>query len=180
MVERGISPEERLKHLMTYSQPMSDGRRALVLRLHQNVSTPACSYCRCLHTFFFSALVFCSFSVLFVFLLLSPQFLALFYYFFCSTLKFFPIFSQIFFFSVIFVAPIIFFFPCTLFSALFFCCFLYSFYLFLSCYLLSVSFSFDFFFFLVFSHPLVFSHIFSLFQFLFEVSSPPFVSSLSI
>ncbi|XP_050701806.1 transient receptor potential cation channel subfamily V member 5-like [Eriocheir sinensis] len=36
VVERGISPEERLKHLMNYSQPMSDGRRALVLRLHQN------------------------------------------------------------------------------------------------------------------------------------------------
>ncbi|KAK8390258.1 hypothetical protein O3P69_010148 [Scylla paramamosain] len=36
VVERGISPEERLKHLMAYSQPMSDGRRALVLRLHQN------------------------------------------------------------------------------------------------------------------------------------------------
>ncbi|XP_069188418.1 transient receptor potential cation channel subfamily V member 5 [Procambarus clarkii] len=35
VVERGLSPEERLKHLMTYSQPMSDGRRALVLRLHQ-------------------------------------------------------------------------------------------------------------------------------------------------
>ncbi|XP_071540423.1 uncharacterized protein nan isoform X2 [Panulirus ornatus] len=36
VVERGLSPEERLKHLMTYSQPMSDGRRALVLRLHLN------------------------------------------------------------------------------------------------------------------------------------------------
>ncbi|XP_045115765.1 transient receptor potential cation channel subfamily V member 5-like [Portunus trituberculatus] len=36
VVERGISPEERLKHLTAYSQPMSDGRRALVLRLHQN------------------------------------------------------------------------------------------------------------------------------------------------
>ncbi|RLU24512.1 hypothetical protein DMN91_002601 [Ooceraea biroi] len=35
VVERGVSPAERLKKLMDYSQPMSDGRRALVLRLHQ-------------------------------------------------------------------------------------------------------------------------------------------------
>ncbi|XP_046993972.1 transient receptor potential cation channel subfamily V member 5 [Schistocerca americana] len=35
VVERGVSPAERLKKLMWYSQPMSDGRRALVLRLHQ-------------------------------------------------------------------------------------------------------------------------------------------------
>ncbi|XP_044592870.1 transient receptor potential cation channel subfamily V member 5 isoform X1 [Cotesia glomerata] len=36
VVERGVSPAERLKKLMDYSQPMSDGRRALVLRLHQS------------------------------------------------------------------------------------------------------------------------------------------------
>ncbi|XP_065210023.1 transient receptor potential cation channel subfamily V member 5 isoform X2 [Planococcus citri] len=35
VVERGVSPRERLKKLMMYSQPMSDGRRALVLRLNQ-------------------------------------------------------------------------------------------------------------------------------------------------
>ncbi|XP_067008057.2 transient receptor potential cation channel subfamily V member 5 [Anabrus simplex] len=35
VVERGVSPSERLKKLMWYSQPMSDGRRALVLRLNQ-------------------------------------------------------------------------------------------------------------------------------------------------
>ncbi|KAL6268625.1 hypothetical protein P5V15_001759 [Pogonomyrmex californicus] len=35
VVERGVSPAERLKKLTDYSQPMSDGRRALVLRLHQ-------------------------------------------------------------------------------------------------------------------------------------------------
>ncbi|XP_015178094.1 PREDICTED: transient receptor potential cation channel subfamily V member 5 isoform X2 [Polistes dominula] len=35
VVERGVSPSERLKKLMDYSQPMSDGRRALVLRLNQ-------------------------------------------------------------------------------------------------------------------------------------------------
>lgn len=33
-----MSPSERLKKLTDYSQPMSDGRRALVLRLHQTVS----------------------------------------------------------------------------------------------------------------------------------------------
>ncbi|KAJ9591720.1 hypothetical protein L9F63_001748, partial [Diploptera punctata] len=38
VVERGVSPAERLKKLMDYSQPMSDGRRALVLRLHQSDS----------------------------------------------------------------------------------------------------------------------------------------------
>lgn len=38
VVERGVSPAERLKKLTDYSQPMSDGRRALVLRLHQTVS----------------------------------------------------------------------------------------------------------------------------------------------
>lgn len=32
-----MSPAERLKKLMDYSQPMSDGRRALVLRLNQTV-----------------------------------------------------------------------------------------------------------------------------------------------
>ncbi|RZC32734.1 transient receptor potential cation channel subfamily V member 6 [Asbolus verrucosus] len=35
VVERGVSPAERWKQLMVYSQPMSDGRRALVLRLNQ-------------------------------------------------------------------------------------------------------------------------------------------------
>uniref|UniRef100_A0A182JWK6 Ion transport domain-containing protein n=1 Tax=Anopheles christyi TaxID=43041 RepID=A0A182JWK6_9DIPT len=34
VVERGVPPKERLKNLMSYSQPMSDGRRALVLRLN--------------------------------------------------------------------------------------------------------------------------------------------------
>ncbi|XP_058834961.1 transient receptor potential cation channel subfamily V member 5 [Topomyia yanbarensis] len=33
VVERGVPPAERLKNLMGYSEPMSDGRRALVLRL---------------------------------------------------------------------------------------------------------------------------------------------------
>lgn len=37
VVERGVSPSERLRKLMWYSQPMSDGRRALVLRLNQTV-----------------------------------------------------------------------------------------------------------------------------------------------
>ncbi|KAH0821155.1 hypothetical protein GEV33_001636 [Tenebrio molitor] len=37
VVERGVSPAERWKQLMVYSQPMSDGRRALVLRLNQSV-----------------------------------------------------------------------------------------------------------------------------------------------
>ncbi|VEN38218.1 unnamed protein product [Callosobruchus maculatus] len=36
VVERGVSPSDRLKQLMVYSQPMSDGRRALVLRLNQS------------------------------------------------------------------------------------------------------------------------------------------------
>ncbi|CAH1390853.1 unnamed protein product [Nezara viridula] len=36
VVERGVSPSERLTKLMWYSQPMSDGRRALVLRLNQS------------------------------------------------------------------------------------------------------------------------------------------------
>ncbi|XP_047499811.1 transient receptor potential cation channel subfamily V member 3-like [Penaeus chinensis] len=36
VVERGLSPEDRLRQLLKYSQPMSDGRRALVLRLHQD------------------------------------------------------------------------------------------------------------------------------------------------
>ncbi|KAJ1523053.1 hypothetical protein ONE63_002181 [Megalurothrips usitatus] len=35
VVERGVNPAERLRKLMWYSQPMSDGRRALVLRLNQ-------------------------------------------------------------------------------------------------------------------------------------------------
>ncbi|CAG9853902.1 unnamed protein product [Phyllotreta striolata] len=36
VVERGVSPRERHKQLMVYSQPMSDDRRALVLRLNQS------------------------------------------------------------------------------------------------------------------------------------------------
>ncbi|KAJ8668889.1 hypothetical protein QAD02_000148 [Eretmocerus hayati] len=35
VVERGVPPAERLKKLNDYSQPMSDGRKALVLRLNQ-------------------------------------------------------------------------------------------------------------------------------------------------
>ncbi|KAK5646070.1 hypothetical protein RI129_004534 [Pyrocoelia pectoralis] len=35
VVERGVNPTERLKQLMVYSQPMSEGTRALVLRLNQ-------------------------------------------------------------------------------------------------------------------------------------------------
>ncbi|KAL1459098.1 hypothetical protein WDU94_011106 [Cyamophila willieti] len=35
VVERGVPPKERITKLMWYSQPMSDGRRALVLRLNQ-------------------------------------------------------------------------------------------------------------------------------------------------
>lgn len=38
VVERGVAPAERLKNFNNYSQPMSDGRRALVLRLNMNVS----------------------------------------------------------------------------------------------------------------------------------------------
>lgn len=38
VVERGVNPTERLKQLMVYSQPMSEGKRALVLRLNQTVS----------------------------------------------------------------------------------------------------------------------------------------------
>ncbi|XP_030372059.1 transient receptor potential cation channel subfamily V member 5 [Scaptodrosophila lebanonensis] len=34
VVERSVPPAERLKNFMQYSQPMSDGRRALVLRLN--------------------------------------------------------------------------------------------------------------------------------------------------
>ncbi|XP_032689459.1 transient receptor potential cation channel subfamily V member 5 isoform X2 [Odontomachus brunneus] len=36
VVERGVSPAERLKKLMDYSQPMAGDRRALVLRLNQS------------------------------------------------------------------------------------------------------------------------------------------------
>ncbi|CAH1105223.1 unnamed protein product [Psylliodes chrysocephalus] len=36
VVERGVSPKERHKQLMVYSQPMSDEKRALVLRLNQS------------------------------------------------------------------------------------------------------------------------------------------------
>lgn len=39
VVERGVPPQERLKNFMTYSQPMSDGRRALILRIHQSVGS---------------------------------------------------------------------------------------------------------------------------------------------
>lgn len=38
VVERSVPPAERLKNFMHYSQPMSDGRRALVLRLNMSVS----------------------------------------------------------------------------------------------------------------------------------------------
>lgn len=38
VVERGVAPAERLKNFKHYTQPMSDGRRALVLRLNMNVS----------------------------------------------------------------------------------------------------------------------------------------------
>lgn len=38
VVERGVAPAERLRNFQFYSQPMSDGRRALVLRLNMNVS----------------------------------------------------------------------------------------------------------------------------------------------
>lgn len=37
VVERGVAPKERLKNFKFYSQPMSDGRRALVLRLNMTV-----------------------------------------------------------------------------------------------------------------------------------------------
>lgn len=40
VVERGVAPMERLKNFNFYSQPMSDGRRALVLRLNMNVRDP--------------------------------------------------------------------------------------------------------------------------------------------
>ncbi|KAJ6649472.1 Transient receptor potential cation channel subfamily V member 5, partial [Pseudolycoriella hygida] len=36
VVERGVAPAERLRNLKSYSQPMSDGRRALVLRLNMS------------------------------------------------------------------------------------------------------------------------------------------------
>ncbi|KAJ2943871.1 hypothetical protein O0L34_g8197 [Tuta absoluta] len=35
VVERGVPPAQRLKNLMTYSQPMANGKRALVLRINQ-------------------------------------------------------------------------------------------------------------------------------------------------
>ncbi|XP_045489488.1 transient receptor potential cation channel subfamily V member 5 [Pieris rapae] len=35
VVERGVPPAQRLKQLMTYSQPMASGKRALVLRINQ-------------------------------------------------------------------------------------------------------------------------------------------------
>lgn len=37
VVERGVPPAQRLKQLMTYSQPMANGKRALVLRINQKV-----------------------------------------------------------------------------------------------------------------------------------------------
>lgn len=37
VVERGVAPAERLRNFRFYSQPMSDGRPALVLRLNMNV-----------------------------------------------------------------------------------------------------------------------------------------------
>lgn len=39
VVERSVPPAERLKNFMQYSQSMSDGRRALVLRLNMTVGT---------------------------------------------------------------------------------------------------------------------------------------------
>ncbi|XP_055376227.1 transient receptor potential cation channel subfamily V member 5 [Condylostylus longicornis] len=38
VVERGVAPAERLKNFVNYTQPMSDGRRALVLRLNMTDS----------------------------------------------------------------------------------------------------------------------------------------------
>lgn len=38
VVERGVPPAQRLKQLMTYSQPMANGKRALVLRINQKVN----------------------------------------------------------------------------------------------------------------------------------------------
>lgn len=38
VVERSVPPAERLKNFKQYSQPMSDGRPALVLRLNMSVS----------------------------------------------------------------------------------------------------------------------------------------------
>ncbi|XP_073946803.1 transient receptor potential cation channel subfamily V member nanchung [Choristoneura fumiferana] len=35
VVERGVPPAQRLRQLMTYSQPMASGKRALVLRINQ-------------------------------------------------------------------------------------------------------------------------------------------------
>ncbi|KAJ0181333.1 hypothetical protein K1T71_003418 [Dendrolimus kikuchii] len=35
VVERGVPPAQRLKQLLTYSQPMANGKRALVLRINQ-------------------------------------------------------------------------------------------------------------------------------------------------
>ncbi|VVC93017.1 unnamed protein product [Leptidea sinapis] len=37
VVERGVPPGQRLQQLMTYSQPMASGRRALVLRINQKI-----------------------------------------------------------------------------------------------------------------------------------------------
>lgn len=37
VVERGVPPAQRLKQLLTYSQPMANGKRALVLRINQKV-----------------------------------------------------------------------------------------------------------------------------------------------
>lgn len=38
VVERGVPPKERLRNFNEYSQPMSDGRPSLVLRLNMSVS----------------------------------------------------------------------------------------------------------------------------------------------
>jgi hypothetical protein len=38
IVERGVNPMERLKYQQQYSEPMTDGGRALVLRLNFTVS----------------------------------------------------------------------------------------------------------------------------------------------
>lgn len=37
VVERGVPPAQRLKQLLAYSQPMANGKRALVLRINQKV-----------------------------------------------------------------------------------------------------------------------------------------------
>ena len=46
-MERGISPQERLKYQEKYSEAMSDGSRALVLRLKLTVSVNQGASKRC-------------------------------------------------------------------------------------------------------------------------------------